>query len=129
MPTLLIVDDEEMVRTCVARVMERQGWTAVTAADGAAALRAIENRDVDVVLADILMPGMNGVELLDVLQSAKPDVRVLFMSGHPHQFQRPPVPLPCWSASPDVIAKPFTLGALARKVTSLVQAGSHGSAG
>lgn len=121
MPTLLIVDDEKMVRTCIARAMERRGWAVITAASGATALRLMKRCSIDVVLTDLLMPGMNGIELLGKLQDAAPHVPVMFMSGHPYQVQRSPIPLPCWAPPPEVIAKPFTLAAIADRITKLAE--------
>jgi CheY-like chemotaxis protein len=69
MATVLIVDDVEMFRTVVAHALGGAGHRAVTASDGAAALRALETAGADLVLLDLAMPMMNGLEFLQRLRT------------------------------------------------------------
>jgi CheY-like chemotaxis protein len=69
MATVLIVDDVEMFRTVVAHALRGAGHRAVSAPDGAAALRALETADADLVLLDLAMPNMNGMEFLQRLRA------------------------------------------------------------
>ena len=67
--TLLVVDDEEMNRDMLARRLLRSGYDVAVAEDGYQALKIIEERPVDLVLLDSMMPGMSGVDLLRLLRS------------------------------------------------------------
>jgi PAS domain S-box-containing protein len=83
--TILVVDDEPMVRALARRALEAYGYTVVEAEDGRDALRTLETesaREIALVLADLVMPGMGGRELGTRLQQLRPDVPVLFMSAH-----------------------------------------------
>lgn len=68
MSTVLVVDDEAGMRRTLTRLLAGQGFETLTAGDGAEALRALEARTPDVILLDLVMPGMDGLELLDALQ-------------------------------------------------------------
>jgi two-component system cell cycle sensor histidine kinase/response regulator CckA len=81
---LLVVEDESAVRTLVGRVLERAGYEVATASDGGQALQLIDGGDgqFDLVLTDVVMPGMSGIELVGELRSRRPGIRVLLMSGY-----------------------------------------------
>src|SRR5205823_2675818 len=80
---ILIVDDTNEVRTLFCRVLAAEGYDIVEAADGISALQACQNLDGDVhlLLTDINMPGMCGMELAARLRSRYPEVYVLYISG------------------------------------------------
>jgi two-component system response regulator AtoC len=78
---LLIVDDEEGMRHMLSLMLERHGFTVSTAADGAAALERLGAGDIDIVLSDVRMPGMDGLTLLDKLREVKSPVIVIMMSA------------------------------------------------
>ncbi len=82
--TILVVDDEEMVRRVAQRILERSGFTVVTAADGCEALDLFErsNGDLCAVLLDMNMPNMGGVETFRELRRLHPDVRVILTTGY-----------------------------------------------
>jgi PAS domain S-box-containing protein len=82
--TVLIIDDEEVVRRTAASGLERQGYSVVTAANGAEGLRVFEQRpgDVSLVLLDMTMPVMGGHETLQRIRRLRPDVKVLASSGY-----------------------------------------------
>ena len=68
MSTVLVVDDETGPRQALMRLLAKEGYETVAAGDGNEALRALEARTPDVVLLDLMMPGMDGMELLEALQ-------------------------------------------------------------
>jgi DNA-binding NtrC family response regulator len=78
---ILVVDDEEGVRTFVAEALERSGHEVVQAADGAAALRAAREEPFDVVLTDLRMPEMDGMTLVRTLRTEQPDVEVIVLTA------------------------------------------------
>jgi two-component system, cell cycle sensor histidine kinase and response regulator CckA len=81
--TVLVVDDESMVRTLVRRMLEPGVCAVVEAEDGESALRLIERGQpaIDVVLTDLVMPGIDGFDLITVLSRHRRDLPVLCMSG------------------------------------------------
>src|SRR5690606_17357095 len=83
-PRILIVDDQAAVRDELAYALEFNGFRTVQAADGMAALAAVEEGDVDVMLLDIKLPGMDGLQVLDELRQRGEagDVPVIVISGH-----------------------------------------------
>jgi two-component system, cell cycle sensor histidine kinase and response regulator CckA len=80
----LVVDDEAAVRRFAARVLARDGFEVLEASDGAEALDLIKGGEVllDVVISDIVMPRMNGVELMQALCVSHPGLPVILMSGY-----------------------------------------------
>jgi CheY-like chemotaxis protein len=100
-----VVDDEPIVRRFAARVLEAEGFLVSEAADGADALRLLQEEvhDVDAVLSDIVMPRLNGVELLQVLSSTHPQLPVLLMSGYASaELEGMGIAAPC-----AILTKPF----------------------
>ncbi len=121
--TILLVEDDPVVRDLVSRVLLRQGYTVLEAKNGHDAIE-IANRHVGsihLLLTDVIMPGMNGKELSEKLKAARPLMRVLFMSGYtddiiaPHGILEPEVAF---------IQKPLSPLHLARRVRALIDEGS-----
>jgi CheY-like chemotaxis protein len=81
---VLVVDDEEAVRRFACRVLERAGYGVFEATDGVEALELIQGQTVplELVVSDIVMPRMNGVELMQALSMSQPDLPVILMSGY-----------------------------------------------
>jgi two-component system, cell cycle sensor histidine kinase and response regulator CckA len=81
--TLLVVDDEGLVRALVRRMLEPDVCRVVEAEDGESALRLIERGQpaIDVVLTDLVMPGIDGFDIIAVLARHRPDLPVICMSG------------------------------------------------
>jgi len=84
MPRILIVDDDEQVRTMLRATLERAGYEVEEAADGRGAIALYRRSPVDVVLADIIMPEMEGIETILRLRREHPDVKIIAMSGGGH---------------------------------------------
>jgi two-component system cell cycle sensor histidine kinase/response regulator CckA len=82
--TLLLVEDEAPVRDSVRRLLEWHGYTVIEARNGADALQIYDGdeQEIDLVLTDLVMPGMGGHELVERLRARRPDLRVVFMSGY-----------------------------------------------
>jgi signal transduction histidine kinase/CheY-like chemotaxis protein len=80
--TALLVDDESLVRGFLRRVLERMGWTVLEAENGDDALAVAAGRQVELLLTDVVMPGISGRELAERLQRTQPGLRAVFMSGH-----------------------------------------------
>ena len=83
--TILLVEDTEMVRTLVTAMLEYYGYTVLAASGGAEALDLADRQDrpIDLLVTDVVMPGMNGRELAEQLSVKYPGLKVLFTSGYP----------------------------------------------
>lgn len=81
MARILIVDDEEMDRVLLSEILQQAGHETLFAPDGNVALRIWKNSRVDLVVTDIVMPELNGLELLEALKREDPRVRIIAISG------------------------------------------------
>ena len=109
---ILLVEDEDAVRRVARRALELHGYTIIEAADGPSALALAAENDIDLVLSDVMMPGMLGPTLAAELRRRNRDIPVLFMSGHTDEIMRDGLLDP----STPFLAKPFTPAQLAQKV-------------
>ena len=80
--TVLVVDDEEFIVTLVRRALAAEPYTFLSASNGKAALEILEQEEVDVALLDLKMPGMSGLELLEEIQKAHPQVEAIILTAH-----------------------------------------------
>jgi CheY-like chemotaxis protein len=122
--TILLVEDEAAVRDLTARTLRMQGYQVLTASDGKQALVVAEacTGPIHLLLTDVIMPHVDGRQLAQQLQSLRPEVRVLYMSGY---VDRPLVKH--FASDPEIafLPKPFTEEALIHKVRSVLEAGSQ----
>jgi PAS domain S-box-containing protein len=117
--TLLVTEDDVGIRRSVRRLLERQGYSVLTAADASEALRLLgePDRRVDLLITDIVMPGMSGPELSSHVRALYPEVKVLFMSGYTtSEVFRDDLA----TGSLAFLPKPFTMQELAHKVRSVL---------
>ena len=84
MATILIVDDEEYIRSLLRHALSGAGHTVLEAANGNEGLEQFQRADADVVLTDLMMPGMGGLELIEALREVSAEVHIIAMSvlGH-----------------------------------------------
>jgi PAS domain S-box-containing protein len=82
--TILLVEDQEMVRSLARRVLEQKGYEVLEASNGSSAINIIQSheRPIDLILTDVVMPGMNGKDLVDRILEIRPNIKPLFMSGY-----------------------------------------------
>jgi PAS domain S-box-containing protein len=86
--TILLVEDDEALRKLVDQVLKETGYTVFSAGNGEDALDLLEQPDqveVDLLISDVIMPGIGGKELSERLRALRPDLKVLFMSGYPDE--------------------------------------------
>jgi PAS domain S-box-containing protein len=116
---ILVVEDQDPVRELVCRVLARCGYTVVEASSGDQALALLdrEPRVIDLLLTDVVMPGMGGPELAGRFRALRPSARVIFMSGHSDdESLRQRV----GAAEVHFLQKPFTPAQLAGKVSQVL---------
>jgi CheY-like chemotaxis protein len=80
--TILLVEDDSAVRDVVMRMLSDKGFGVLSASDAHEALRILETRPVDLLFTDIIMPGMDGVQLAKEAKRLRPGLKVLFATGY-----------------------------------------------
>ncbi|PZU93336.1 MAG: response regulator [Chelatococcus sp.] len=120
MSRILVVDDEEPLRTLVARGLGMDGHSCLTAADGAEALDILiaEQGRFDLLLTDIRMPLMDGIALALAAKREFPDLTIMLMTGYAEQRERAKS---LEAIVSDVMTKPFTIAELRAKVLTVIE--------
>lgn len=114
--TILVVEDDAIVRMLIVDVLEELEFSVLEAADAEAALKAVENTDqhIDLMMTDMGLPGMSGKDLAIQVRVLRPTLPILFASGYAENIDLP--------AGMHVIAKPFSIDQLRDKVKSMLPA-------
>jgi two-component system, cell cycle response regulator CpdR len=109
---ILLAEDDDVMRAYLARALEKNGYQVVTAATGREALDLVESGTFDLLLTDIVMPEMDGIELAQRAQALDPAPKVMFITGFAA------VALQASDVVPDarLLSKPFHLKDLVRQV-------------
>lgn len=121
MPTILLVEDETLLREGIQEVLEINDFHVIGAADGLEALEWLDQAPVDLVIADLVMPKMNGVDFVEQLRAKFPDLPVLVASGSGKSVTQrlgiDSIQIPGATAS---IGKPFRSTELLAKINELL---------
>lgn len=123
--TVLLVDDEAALRGVTGRFMSMNGYKVVEAGNAEEALKAFEGpaASVDVLVTDMMMAGMGGVDLARKLRDRKPDLKVVFLSGHTAEEMR----RQAGDAGPaDFVTKPFRPKDLVTRLRDILDAAGAG---
>ena len=78
---ILVIDDERVIRDGVERALVTEGHVVVKAADGLAGLEMLQSESFNIVLTDLMMPGMDGFAVLDWIRENQPHVQVIVITG------------------------------------------------
>ena len=82
MSNILIIDDEKAIRKTLSEILSYEGYKIEEAGDGEEGLKRFREKSYDVVLCDIKMPKLDGIEFLDKARESNPDIPVIMISGH-----------------------------------------------
>ena len=133
MQNILVIDDEPDVRDAVKRVLERAGYSVRTADNAIDALAELERVATDVVITDIIMPKINGVQAIESIRKAFPSVRIIAISGGGNfgisTYQPTAITTTAYLASAEVagahlaLTKPFEAGDLIQAVEKVLGVG------
>jgi len=108
MSRILVIDDEELVRYSLKRVLEGAGFDVTEAGDGDQGLKAVEAQSFDLVITDIIMPNKEGIETVIDLKRLRPDLKVVAMSGGGRTRNLDYLNVAREFGADEVLAKPFS---------------------
>lgn len=115
---VLLVEDEDMVRAVAERALSRAGYQITACCDGEDGLEAMQaDSDFDIVVSDVVMPGMDGPAMVRAIRVDHPNIPVLFMSGYAEESLRKDIDVPHMHFLP----KPFSVAAITEKVAMVMQ--------
>jgi len=118
--TIMVVEDEDAVRTLTHRILTRHGYRVIEYATPADALSGFET-PVDLLLTDVVMPEMSGPALAQRLIELRPELRVLFISGYADVAVQPQIGGP----NVNFLSKPFQASALTARVAQILGANAR----
>jgi two-component system cell cycle sensor histidine kinase/response regulator CckA len=117
--TVLLVEDEPMVRGVAERALTRHGYTVITADNGEDALEVIgRGETIDLLISDVVMPGMDGPAMVEEARKSRPDLKVLFMSGYAEEQLRNSINVD----NVNFLPKPFSVQELAEAAKRTLEA-------
>ena len=116
MATVLVIDDEESVRRIFQVALAQVGHRVLTAENGKQGLRLLEHQEVDLILVDIFMPEMDGLELIPLLCKMRPASKIIAISGRSGQMDH--LDTAKHLGAHDTLKKPFNLQELLHAVSS-----------
>jgi two-component system cell cycle sensor histidine kinase/response regulator CckA len=113
--TILLVEDDEIMRSLTRKLLEEHGYTVVEAGNGIEAMEALERQGghVDLVVSDVMMPEMDGPTLFKELRKSHPDIKMIFVSGYAEDAFQKNLPD---DDKYDFLPKPFSLKQLVAQV-------------
>ncbi|MGE4012371.1 MAG: response regulator [Alphaproteobacteria bacterium] len=124
MKNVLVNDDEPLIRDLLRLALEEHGFNVMEAPDGREGLRTFIDRRPPLVITDIIMPNMDGLEVVVALKKVDPRVRVLAISGGGRVVKRDYLATALELGADDVLWKPFDEAHLIEAVTGLVDRGA-----
>ncbi|PLV56342.1 response regulator [Thermotoga sp. SG1] len=112
---ILVVDDEPNMRELLREELEEEGYEVETAENGEEALKKFSTGDYDLMILDIEMPGMNGLEVAGKIREMKKDARIVLLTAYSHYRSD----LSSWAAD-EYVVKSFNFDELKEKVKKLL---------
>lgn len=133
MNDVLIIDDEEDIRDALRRVLERAGYRVRDAEDGADGLKQMQQRPADIIITDIIMPKLNGVETIAAMREQFPGARIIAISGGGNfgvtDYQPNAITTSAYLAAANqagahiILTKPFESADLLKAISELMHTG------
>ncbi|OFZ39232.1 MAG: hypothetical protein A2504_07345 [Bdellovibrionales bacterium RIFOXYD12_FULL_39_22] len=118
--TILVVEDEQPLRKLIVTMLEKIGYTVLTSSSTEEAIEIFsrEKNQIDLLVSDVVMPGINGIDLQKILLSKKPALKTLFISGFPVEVM---ASKGLTDATIPFLLKPFTMASLAEKIKEILK--------
>jgi PAS domain S-box-containing protein len=116
--TVLVVEDEPVVRGVILEMLGEQGYRTIEAGDGPSGLRLLRmNEQIDLLITDVGLPGMNGRQLADLARETRPDLKILFITGYAESVA---IADGFLQSGMEMITKPFDLDHLSRRIRAMI---------
>ena len=117
---VLVVEDEQPLRKLIVTMLEKIGYTVLTSSSTEEAIEIFsrEKNQIDLLVSDVVMPGINGIDLQKILLSKKPALKTLFISGFPVEVM---ASKGLTDATIPFLLKPFTMASLAEKIKEILK--------
>ena len=116
--TVLVVEDEPVVRAVILEMLVEQGYRTLEAVDGPSGLRILQgNEQIDLLVTDVGLPGINGRQLADQARETRPGLKILFITGYAESVA---IAGGFLQSGMEMITKPFDLDNLSRRVRAMV---------
>ena len=119
---ILLVDDDIDLRGIIHRFLERSGFSVVAAGNGREALVSLETQRVDLMLTDLMMPEISGIELIQTVRQTSPLLPIIAMSADADLRNHRSLELAAQAGAQVVLEKPFAMNRLIREVQRLLAA-------
>ena len=116
-PRLLVVDDDRSILTLIGTVALAEGFDVVTTVDGREALTHLRDRPADLVLVDLRMPGVSGLDTLKAIRATHARCQVVLMTGYAESAA---ITGDCLPSGMALMTKPFELGDLSRRIRQII---------
>jgi PAS domain S-box-containing protein len=116
--TVLVVEDEPVVRSVILEMLAEQGYRALAAVDGPSGLKILRSAaQIDLLVTDVGLPGMNGRQVADQAREARPGLKILFVTGYAESVAMSDGFL---QAGMEMITKPFDLDNLSQRIRAMI---------
>jgi len=115
--TILYVDDDQMVLKVGSLMLRNLGYGVLTASEGQAAIEIFRKNDIDLVILDMRMPGINGCEVLQKLKKIKPKAKILLASGYTGNYSEADL---VRIGFDDIIEKPYRIEHISKKIENIL---------
>jgi two-component system cell cycle sensor histidine kinase/response regulator CckA len=117
--TILVVEDEASIRRLIVDTLQPLGYTVIEASGGEEALSVCDMKPgvIDLLMTDMIMPGMSGTELADAFATKRPETKIVFMSGYSHNWN---TPIKILGKETTFMQKPLIPGSLAQKIREVL---------
>ncbi len=116
--TVLVIEDEPLVRLLIVEVLEEMGFSILEAGDGPSGLRILQSPQViDLLVTDVGLPGLNGRQVADAARVLRPTLKILFMTGYAEKA----LAREMLAADMQMITKPFAMDVLTRRLQEMLE--------
>jgi CheY-like chemotaxis protein len=116
--TVLVVEDEPVVRSVILEMLAEQGYRTLAAVDGPSGLKILRSAErIDLLVTDVGLPGMNGRQVADQARETRPDLKILFITGYAESVA---ISDGFLHAGMEMITKPFDLDNLSQRIRAMI---------